>query len=95
MNGRVRDGLSDENACAAACSELDNCIGYAYAFGGSATGRCYLHGPALDDGLTVFENGPALEWEGYVKSNVRIGAASGYSGAVCKTGAFPCLPIIH
>jgi hypothetical protein len=87
VNGRVRCGLSNEDACAAACTQLASCVGYAYEADQTSTcgGRCFLYGPTLANGLTVYaEPVSTTEWEGYEQSNGQIGAASGGYEVVCK-----------
>jgi hypothetical protein len=50
VNGRVKDGFPSELPCAAACTALPACVGYAYVFPGLSSGfagfagRCWLYG---------------------------------------------------
>ena len=68
VNGRVKAGFPSELPCAAACTALPACVGYAYVFPGRYSGptapvgitqtplagRCWLHGAGLDEGLKAF-----------------------------------------
>ena len=93
VNGRVKAGLIDDAACANACTVLNGCEGYAFAFKGEFVRRCYLHGKGLDKGLPLYaEPVSEIEWEGYTQPNLHIAAASGYSEARCFLQKGTCHP---
>ena len=66
--------LPFEDECSDACSLLEACVGYAYAF---STGICWLYGAGLDEGLTVFNKKylSTTEWEGSSQPNIEIRGA--------------------
>jgi hypothetical protein len=97
VNGRVRclsrgsggRDVDNEDACAVACTELKNCVGYGYgaytrdevttyACDQGHGDRCFLYGPGLNTGLTPYaEPVTTTEWQGYTQQNTQIGAGAG------------------
>lgn len=76
VNCRIKSGLADQEACAAACASKSECTGFAFVSDGYAKGECAVYGEGLDEGLPPFEAfGMAkIEWVGFSASNSQIGA---------------------
>ena len=83
VNGRVRrESTLTGSDCAAACTVLSACVGYAWA----THGACWLYGEGVDIGLPTLQGILYTEfWQGNSQENSAIGdTASGYVGVVCK-----------
>ena len=70
----MKDRVSFEHDCAAECTSLSLCIGYAYRIfdGNPNDGRCYLYGPELDEGLSPVVSGVLNDWRGFSQPNFVI-----------------------
>ena len=62
-------------------NETYECHGYAYAFSGPFTGRCYLYGKGMDKGL-VWTWQPT-EWQGDPRPSFIIGGIYSQPGVKC------------
>jgi hypothetical protein len=97
VNGRAKDGFSNESGCATVCDDLPSCVGYAYVQANDCIyatvnptycGRCFVYGQGLEQGLKPLQIQSRLtEWEGYPQDNAKVKCSNGSPGVICKRNA--------